>query len=45
MGKVADLFPDIISGQKSQLINGKLPKDNDGSLMLTLTGDKFYIDK
>ena len=45
MGKVADLFPDIISGQKSQLIDGKLPKDNDGSLMLTLTGDKFYIDK
>ena len=45
MGKVADLFPDIISGQKSQLINGKLPKDNDGALMLTLTGDKFYIDK
>ena len=42
--KVADLFPDIISGQKSQLINGKLPRDSNGALIITISGDKFYID-
>jgi len=44
-GKVADLFPDIKSGQESQLINGKLPRDKDGSLVIRISGDKFYIDK
>ena len=43
-GKIADLFPDIESGQKSQLINGKLPRDKDGRLEITITGDRFYID-
>jgi 16S rRNA U516 pseudouridylate synthase RsuA-like enzyme len=42
--KVADLFPDIVSGQKSQLINGKLPRDSNGALIITISGDKFYID-
>jgi hypothetical protein len=44
-GKVADLFPDIESGQKSQLIDGKLPRDENGVLTITISGDKFYIDK
>ena len=44
-GKVADLFPDIESGQKSQLIDGKLPRDSNGILTITISGDKFYIDK
>jgi hypothetical protein len=44
-GKISDLFPDVESGQDSELINGKLPTDKDGALILTLTGDKFYIDK
>ena len=43
--KVADLFPDIKSGQKSQMIDGKLPRDNDGTLVITIEADKFYIDK
>jgi len=42
--KIADLFPDIKSGQESQLINGKLPRNKDGMLIITITGDKFYID-
>ena len=41
--KVADLFPDIISGQKSQLINGKLPRDSNGIVTIRITGDKFWI--
>jgi len=44
-GKVADLFPDIKSGQKSQMIDGKLPRDKDGTLVITISADKFYIDK
>ena len=44
-GKVADLFPDIKSGQKSQMIDGKLPRDSDGALVITISADKFYIDK
>ena len=43
-GKVADLFPDIESGLESQLIDGKLPRDSNGVLSLTITGDKFFID-
>jgi hypothetical protein len=42
--KIADLFPDIKSGQESQLINGKLPTKKDGRLEIIITGDKFYID-
>ena len=44
-GKVADLFPDIKSGQESQMIDGKLPRDSDGTLVITISADKFYIDK
>ena len=42
-GKIADLFPDIESGQKSQLINGKVPRTKDGVLEITITGDRLYI--
>ena len=42
-GKVADLLPDIVSGQKSQLIDGRLPRDKDGTVVITITGDKFWI--
>jgi hypothetical protein len=42
-GKIADLFPDIESGQKSQLINGKVPRTKDGILEITITGDRLYI--
>jgi len=41
--KVADLFPDITSGQKSQLINGKWPRGKDGELVIEISADKFWI--
>ena len=42
-GKIADLFPDIKSGQKSQNVDGKL-NTTSGALEITITADKFYID-
>jgi hypothetical protein len=42
--KISDLFPNVESGQKSQLINGKLPRGKDGMLMITISGDKFYVN-
>ena len=43
--KVADLFPDIKSGQESQMIDGKLPRDSEGRLVITISADKFFIDQ
>ena len=42
-GKIADLFPDIKSGQKSQNVDGKL-NTTSGALEISITADKFYID-
>lgn len=41
--KVADLFPDIKSGQEIQKVEGKINKTG-GPLVITITADKFYID-
>lgn len=43
-GKVADLFPDIKSGQESQNVDGKINTKNGAPLTITIKADKFFID-